>query len=209
MAIITWPDALMPGPGSGFGQRRYDLTFGSESTGAQQDRVLAPPRWQLSIVQPSVLRAAAAGQWQAVIISLRGRVNHLLCYNFGRPQPLGTYRGTLTLNANAALGATTASIAGGTVAGTLLRGDLVQIGTGLGTSQVVMCMADATADGAGVIGLTFEPPLRTAFTSGAVVAWDKPKTYFKQMASSSVWTYQAAAAPLTTGMGLDLLEHWT
>lgn len=209
MAIITWPAALMPGPGSGFGQRRYDLSFGSESTGAQQDRVLAPPRWQLSIVQPSVLRAAAAGQWQAVIVGLRGRVNHLACWNFGRPQPLGTYRGALTLSAGAALGATSISITGGTPGGTLLPGDMLQVGAGLGTSQIVMVTAPATADGAGLISPTFEPPLRLAHAGAASVAWDKPIGYFKQAATGSLWTYQAAAAPLTTGMSLDLLEQWT
>ena len=97
MAVITWPTDLQPGVGTAWGQRRYDLTFPSEATGAQQDRLLAPPRWQLSIQQPELLTPRQAGQWQAVVLKMRGRVNHLLAPNFGRLQPLGTMRGTLTL----------------------------------------------------------------------------------------------------------------
>jgi hypothetical protein len=210
MAIITWPGTIIPGPGSGFGQRRYDLTFASEATGAQQDRLLGPPRWSLNIVQPEALGQRQAGRWQAVIMSLRGKVNHLLCPNFGRLQPMGTMRGTLTLNAAPSAGAVAISVTGGAgqAGKTLQAGDYLQIGSGLGTSQVVMVMADATANGSGVIALTTEPPLRTAFASGTAVQWDRPAAYFKQQGTAVAWSYEPGREIVTTGMAVDLLEVW-
>lgn len=212
MAVITWPTDLQPGVGTAWGQRRYDLTFASEATGAQQDRLLAPPRWQLSIQQPELLTPRQAGQWQAVVLKMRGRVNHLLAPNFGRLQPLGTMRGTLTLQAAAVAGATAISVTGGAgqAGTTLLAGDMLQLGTGVGTSQLVAVVADAVANGSGVISLQVEPPLRYAFSLGAAVAWNRPATYFKASGTASRWSFDSGPGlPYTTGMSLDLLEHWT
>lgn len=212
MAVITWPTDLQPGVGTAWGQRRYDLTFPSEATGAQQDRLLAPPRWQLSIQQPELLTPRQAGQWQAVVLQLRGRVNHLLAPNFGRLAPLGTMRGTLTLASSAAAGATAITVTGGAgqAGRTLLAGDMLQLGTGVGTSQLVAVVADATANGSGVITLQVEPPLRVAFSSGAGVTWNRPGAYFKQSTTASRWSFDSGPGmPYTTAMALDLLEHWT
>jgi hypothetical protein len=213
MAIITWPTNLIPAPGSGFGQRRYDVSHGSDTTGARQDRVLAPPRWQLSIVQPELLTPAQAGRWHALVLSLRGRVNHLACWDFGRPVPLGTLRGTPTLGAAAAAGATSIAIAGGgsNAGATLRAGDMLQLGTGLGTSQVVMVMADATADGSGnIAALSIEPPLRVAQANGNPVTWQRPLAYFKLSTGNTTWSWESGPErPYGTGLSLDLLEYWS
>ena len=212
MAVITWPVDLLPGVGTGFGQRRYDLSFPSEATGDQQDRLLAPPRWALQIQQPELLTPRQAGQWHGLVARLRGRVNHLLAPDFGRLQPLGTMRGTLTLSASAVAGATAISVTGGAgqAGATLLAGDMLQIGSGVGTSQLVMVVVDATANGSGVISLQVEPPLRYAFSSGAAVTWNRPATYFKLSGTSQSWAYDAGPGrPYATGTSLDLLEHWT
>jgi hypothetical protein len=388
MAIIQWPSNLAPGPGSGFGQRRYDINFSSGSTGADQDRVLGPPRWQLSIVQPEVMQPVQAGQWKALLMLLRGRVNHLEAWDFGCPRPKGTLSGTITLGAAALAGATALTLAGcggaavnllqagtelddqavwmgaatvvpdttlgpfgdvladtvtdasttqihvlsqtvtlpndsasyrfsayvhkkyapgdptftlsyvwnggtvpksgfvrlntytgailsgaGTVtsegsywrvvldasnngsghtaftglvtpagaaygetasdvtvtgsavvthvqleagttasrpsAATLLQGDLLQVGTGLGTQQVVMVTADAVGDAAGAMAVNVEPPLRVGHSLGAAVRYDKPSAFFKLQSSGSQWAYQPGQEMLTTGISLDLLEAWT
>lgn len=212
MAVITWPVDMLPGVGTGFGQRRYDLSFASESTGDQQDRLLAPPRWALQIQQPELLTPQQAGQWQSLVMLLRGRVNHLLAPDFGRLQPVGTLRGTLTLNAGAAAGATALVITGGAgqASRTLLAGDMLQLGSGVGTSQLVMVVGNATANGSGVITVQVEPPLRYAFSGGAPVTWDRPATYYKLAGTSQRWGYEPGAGqPYATGLALDLLEHWT
>lgn len=212
MAVITWPLDLEPGPGTGWGQRRYDLAFASEATGDQQDRLLAPPRWTLGIRQPELLTPRQAGQWHALVLALRGRVNHLLAPNFGRLRPLGTMRGPMALSSNAAQWAATISVTGGVgnANTTLLAGDMLQIGAGVGTSQLVMVTADATANGSGVISLTVEPPLRAAFSTGTAVTWNRPSTYFKLASTATQWTYSPGPSrPYATGLGLDLVEHWT
>jgi len=84
----------------------------------------------------------------------------------------------------------------------------VQIGTGLGSSQLVMVTADAVANGSGVIVLTIESPLRTAFASGTAVAWDKALAYFRQTSDAFSWTYSNRGL-FATGLAMDLLEVWS
>jgi hypothetical protein len=198
MAIITLPTGMLFGAGSGMGQRRYDQQTGSDSTGAGQARSFGPPRWRLSLISPAKLRPAEAALWEAVLLGLRGRLNHLAAHDVGKPAPLGTRRGTLTLGAAASAGDTSINVTG---SGTLLTGDWLGIGSGLGTSQLVKVMADAA--GATVV---IEPPLRTAFSGGAAVTWDKPVAYYKTTSDPGLWTYNAGG--LQSNFALDLLEQW-
>lgn len=209
MAVITLPTALKIGADCAMGQRRFDTVAMSDSNGTQQARLLGPPRWTLALLQPEKLTLAEAGQWQALLLQLRGRVNVLAAWNPLRPAPMGTLRGTLTLSAGAALGATSISVTGGAgeASRTLLAGDCLQIGTGLGTSQLVMITAAATADGLGIIALSIEPPLRTTFANGAAVTWDKPLAHYRVTSDAASWTYGSSGV-LVTGMSLDLLECW-
>ena len=210
MSIITWPIDLVPGAGTGWGQRRYDGTLESDITGARQDILLGPPRWTLSIQQPPDLDIVTAGRWQALVMQLRGRVNHLLAWDFGRPAPLGTWRGTMSLGASMAIGATTIQIASdASQAGrTLLPGDKLQIGTGLGTSQVVMVVSEATASGAGAGTIAIEPPARIALGSGTPVIWQRASAYFKAANSSQSWQYSEGSL-FSSGLAIDLVEVWT
>lgn len=200
-SIITLPTSLPIGVGSGMGQRRYDLVGTSETTGAEQARVVAPPRWTLQLLQPPNLPQRSAGQWQALLLRLRGKVNRLLAWDPVRTQPMGTLRGTLTLTGAHAIGAPTLSITGSS--GTLLAGDLLQIGTGLGTSQLVMVAQDCTQ-----ASVPIEPPLRIPFADGAAVAWSYPKAYFRHAGESSTWAYGPGGL-VVTGMSLDLIEAWS
>ena len=210
MAVITLPATLKLGARGGMGQRRFDLLSQSEASGTQQTRLLGPPRWTLQLVQPQVLTLTEAGAWTALLMQLRGRVNVLAAWEPTRAAPQGTARGTLVLNAAAAIGAgpvTPLSVGGcSPTTGTFKAGDLLQVGTGLGTSQLVMVLADAAAV-AGVATLYTEPPLRTAFAVSTPVAWDKPLAHYRLQADASTWTY--APGSLVSGMVLDLLEVWS
>ena len=88
---------------------------------------------------------------------------------------------------------------------TLLNGDWLQAGTGVGTSQLVKCVQDATADDLGVMTVTVEPPLRIEYAGGTVVTLDRPVAYYKQT-SEPRWAYRGGR--LVTGFALDLLESW-
>ena len=208
MAIITKPTLLRIGRLS-IGQQRYDIDESSDATGAQAGRLLGPPRWMLSITSPDVLPAEDAVVWESLLLRLRGRINHFAMYDWARPAPRGTMRGALTLSGAHAAGSPTLVITGGggQAGATLLTGDWLQVGTGIGTSQLVKVMSDATANGSGVISVAVESPLRRAYGSGAGVTWDRPIAYYKAASASSQWDYQTMN--LQSGFAFDGLESWT
>lgn len=142
--------------------------------------------------------------WQSLMLRLRGKTNQLALWNMGRPQPLGTMRGAMTIGATAQ-GATTLTItASGQVSKTLLAGDYLGVGSGL-TQQVVMVVADAVSNASGVITVTTEPALRNAFAAGAGVTWYRPCALFRRKDSVSQWEYEPG---VIKGMTIDLIEDW-
>lgn len=209
MSVINMPAVLQVGLFA-WGQADFSLTEISDQTGAASSRSFGPPRWTLSMGSLEAMSPVQAGIWEALVAQLRGRVNHLAAWDITRPAPQGTMRGTLTMNSAAVAGDVALSITGGAgqAATTLLRGDWLQLGTGLGTSQLVKVCADATANGSGVIAVTVEPPLRLGFSGGAAVAWSTPLCYFKRSSSRSSWQ-GVPGALLLGGHSLDLLEQWS
>gem|GEM_PF-682160 len=209
MSIVTWPAGLKAPAEFTVSQARYDMVEMSDATGHTSARLFGPPRWQVSLRSVDAFSLVDAGVYEAMLLQLRGGVNHLALYDFIRSAPQGSMRGTLTLNGAHSAGATSVSVTGGVgqASTTLRAGDWLQIGTGLGTSQLVKVMADATANGSGVIALTVEPPLRTAFSSGAAVTWDKPLAYYKQTGKPQ-WSYRPNRIFKQGGFALDLLESW-
>lgn len=208
MAIITPPATLAVGA-QRIEQITYDISEVSDSSGAMSVRVGGLPRWRMNLGMPSPLEPVRADQWKAILAKLRGRINHLAMWDAGRPVPRGTMRGTMTLSASAAAGATAVSVVASGQAGTTLRaGDWLQFGSGVGTSVLVMVADDATANGSGVISINIEPPLRYAFGSGTAVTWDRPVAYYRRMSGAVGWDN----IPLTGaqgGISFDLLEQWT
>lgn len=209
MAVITLPTGLaIAKRGVRWGQRRFDVIGGNDATGNIQDRLGAPPRWSLSLRAPDAITAAEAQVWRAMLLQLRGRVNYLLAWNPAQVAPRGTMRGTMTLNASASAGATSVVITAGAgeASKTILSGSPLTIGSGLGTSQLVHTVSDATANGSGVITVTVEPPLRMGFSSATAVTWDKAAAYFKTVNDATAWDHYDGA--LHQDFALDLLETW-
>lgn len=207
MAVITFPSTLLAVAEFSWAQQRRDMlfnsVFGSQAVG------VSAPLWQVTIGQ-SLFKDTSdnAGTWQSLALRLGGKVNQLELWNIIRPAPLGTLRGTLTLNGAHAQGASTLAISGGVgqAGATVKAGDYFGLGTGT-TQQVVMATADATADGAGDITLDISATaLRNAFSTGAAVIWDKPKALFRQTASKQGWKY--AQGKVVSGIALDLIEDW-
>lgn len=201
MSVIDFPSTLKVAKAS-WAQQRLDVSFNS-AFGSQALEGSAPI-WNVTLESPPALESNGGG-WQSLIMQLRGKTNQLALWNHARPVPLGTMRGTMTLNSDAAQGATTLSIvASGQTAKTLLQGDMIGIGSLL-TQQVVMVVADATSDGSGVVEVAVEPALRNAFSAGESVTWDKPKALFRRVDSKSGWNYYGA---VVEGFMLDLREDW-
>jgi hypothetical protein len=92
-------------------------------------------------------------------------------------------------------------------AATLLAGDWLQIGSGVGTSHYCMVTSDATANGSGVITVGFEPPTRIQFAGSTAVTWDKPMAYYRQNPDSLSWSGASGSADVG-GFAFDLLESW-
>lgn len=193
MAIITLPANLDIGAPFGIEQLRYDMAEQSDATGDMAVRVGPPPRWSISIVAPEAMEISSATAWEALLMQLDGSLNVLAAWDVMRPVPRGTARGAIELAAPAAAGATTLQVSGATAATgtpTLLAGDWLQVGSGLGTSQLVKVVADvALSGGAGAVAV--RAPLRRAYTGGTVVTWDKPLCYFRRSprASGGAWQY--------------------
>lgn len=204
MAVITMTDLqALQIAGMRWGQRRFELT--SRSPFGAQALEMGAPLWTVDFsVKP--LTEAEAGPWKATLLRLAGQLNQFELWDVRRPVPLGTMRGSMTLAVGASAGATALSVtAGAGQAGTtLLAGDLLQLGSGA-TQQVVMVMADATANGSGTISLTVQPPLRTSHSNGAAVTWEKPKALFRREDSDSSWSYVPKVAE---GFGMTLVEDW-
>lgn len=172
--------------------------FGSQSIEA------SAPLWSCSMTGIPMIKSEAIA-FEQFLESLAGKRNQVEMYHRAHSYPAGTMRGTLTLSADAADGATSLVITGGAgqAATTLLQGDLLGIGTVL-TQQVIRVAANATANGSGVITVSLTTALRNAFSSGSAVVWDRPKALFRQTENNTGIEY-------TTGRigqpwSLDLIE---
>lgn len=179
--------------------QRNDVMSGVQSLPATD------PLWRLTIELTQMLEADS-GALKALLLRLRGGVNQLEMHDHSRPAPVGTMRGTMTLNADVSAAATTLEITAGVGQAdeTLNAGDWLGIGSGT-TQQLVMVTADATANGSGVISVSVQPPLRNAFSAGQSVVWDAPKALFRRMSNQLGWDYRGKN-PVTSGMALDLIE---
>lgn len=205
MAIVTLPTTLKIEKLS-FGRNTYDLQFSNADTGASSTRLLGPPRWTLSFSSAQDMDLSESSAWVSLILKLGGRVNHLEAWDVSRPVPRGTMRGTMTLQSPVAEGDTSATIvASGQGVKTLLSGDWLQIGTGLGTSQLVALVDDSTSDSGGVITVNFQSPARMGFSAGTAVTWDRPKAYFKANSGAASWASERTSQG---GFSFDGLENW-
>lgn len=203
MAIISMRDAayaaqpMFAGDGSGFGQIHYEVRSMSPQAGGFQSRATGLPRHTFKLALPSKMNQFDAGRWRALLMSLRGGVNHLHAYDPAHQFPAGTARG------DRQIGGTTKGITytyvNGT--GTLLAGDWMQIGTGLGSSQLVMVTADATLPAF----VNFSPPAFFSIPSNALCRLDRPCTHFK--AISKVPDFGGVAGTTNIyGVSVDFVE---
>lgn len=205
MAIVTIPAGMLFGPQCGMGQRRYDTVDQSETDGSSDVRLRGHPRWTISLAAPQKLTLAEAAVWRSTLLALNGRVNVLAAYDPVRLVPRGTLRGTPTLAATATAGATSLSVTSSTSGQTVLAGDLLQVGSGFGTSQLVEVKADATLSPTGTVQIC--APIRKTIASGAAITWDRPVAYYHNNAENVAWQYSGAGLHVT-GFSFDGLEAW-
>jgi hypothetical protein len=194
MSTITLPALFVPRTVrlvQSVNQRVSAAPFG----GSEQAIDLLNDRWLLSCEMAESQPADAAWR-EAFINNMRGQTNTVNLYHFTRPAPRGTVRGTLTLNAPAAQGASSIVITGCSPAtGTLLAGDMLGVG-----GLLLMVGADCTAV-AGVITVPIVNRLRVAQSSGAAVTWDKPTAPFRLLSTNGVQYTPGVAQAVTFDFG--------
>lgn len=205
MAIITIPAGMLFGPQCGMGQHRYDSVDQSEIDGSSDVRLRGHPRHTISLLPPQRLTLAEAAIWRSTLLALNGRVNVLAAYDPVRLVPRGTLRGSPVLAANATAGAMSISVTSSTSGQTVLAGDLLQVGAGFGTSQLVEVKADATLGPTGTVQIC--APIRKAITAGSAITWDRPVAYYRNNAENVAWQYNGTGLHVT-GFSFDGLEAW-
>jgi hypothetical protein len=201
MSIITFPSNIYV-TRMRLEQMRMDLAHTSPQSGVTQAVSYGLPRWKASI-EIERLRDSDVGAVKALLMKLKGQINQLALWDLGRPAPLGTITGTLTLSSAAALGDDTLTITGGTNGQTFKAGDWIGIGSDQ-NQQLVMVTDDATVS-TGTVTVNIQPPLRTAHLSGASVTIDKPKALFRVSNPIQGWDYEGQ---YVSGFTLDLIEDW-
>jgi hypothetical protein len=201
MSVIAIPAGLQVHTCS-WGQRDFSLNFDGGDSGSQQARILAPPRWLLTMSANLSLGPAPAAAWRAMLLQLRGKINQLAAYDVKNPTPKGTITGAPTLTSAAAVGDTSIAI---TTTGTLTmsRGDKFQLGTGA-ARQLFEVMVDAAAV-AGALVVTVEPPSRYVQSSASAVVISQPTCLMRRVDTSASWSANANAEGNFT---LNLIESW-
>jgi hypothetical protein len=139
------------------------------------------------VALPSTGSVTEGQQREAFFDRLQGQVHRIAIGNLRRPLPLGTMRGTPTLSATVAQLANTATIQ--TTAGaTLLAGDMFNFGG----AQLVRVMADATANGSGLMTVEFAPRARQSYPASTAIQWSAPTGTFMLKPGTdnvpTVWT---------------------
>lgn len=210
MAIIQMPMDLLIASAS-VGRMHFEIEEVSEVTGSVAARVMGPPRWVYTLGAPDYMSSEQNAKWEAMVLGLRGRLNHLAVWDPGRIAPKGTLRGSLVTLTPLLRGDTSISISGGAgqAGRTLVPGDWLQIGSGVGSSQNVKVIVGGTADGSGSITVTFESPLRRDYPGGTPVWWDRALTYCRSSVRDSIsWKHVAGAPDLHGGFQISVIESW-
>lgn len=197
MATYDWPASFYP-TSMEWGNRKAGLQFESPHNGSTQALVFPNERWLLNLALPPKVWADA-GAVEAFFERLSGGVNRVRVYHRTRPVPVGTMRGTPTVQVAAARGNATLTI--GTTAGaTLKSGDLFKV-----ANQLFKTADDCVANGSGLIVVPLVHRVRYAIGTGAAVAWDRPTAEFVMLAMGSSMSYSAAVSNPVT---VDLQEIW-
>jgi len=202
MSDYTWPLAWKP---ARFELRVVPNTrvFVGPYTPTTQVIDLLGERWAFSLDMPPDRDEVLGAAYEAFFDRLKGPANRIVMWNLKFPAPQGTLRatdvqavnvvngslvavtvrnaslavvsvtsGTPTLRAVVAQGANTAALT--CIPGRTLRaGDMLGLG-----AQTVRLMADATADGAGLMSIEFQPRARADLAAFTQPVTDKPTINF-------------------------------
>lgn len=179
MSTITLPSAFQP-MSCNLQLITDERVWASNFGGVDQANDLLSDRWSAEI-ELADMSVTDAGAIQALVEALRGSVNDVALYDFARPAPLGTARGTMLVNGAVAQGASSIAIDGvspGT--GTLLPGDLLGIG-----GRLFRVASAVTASG-GAVTVPITGRVRAAIADNAAVTWNAPTLLMRLLSASRI-----------------------
>lgn len=182
-----------------WGQLNNDMASRS-MFGAQTLRVLEP--WWTVRIELDALNEFDADDLLVFAMSLKGQQNQLSLWNVARPAPLGTMRGSPVLSNAHTANESVLRITGGTANGTLRKGDMLGIGSGL-TQRLFMVQAAITLNGSGAGTVSVLPGLDNDFAISTPVVWDKPKCLFRRTENRTEWTYETI---MVSGLSMEFVE---
>lgn len=199
MTTYDWLAALRPAS-LGLRLKKAGAQSVSPYNGAVQVCDYVAERWLFSVSLPAVpLRRAADVQAREVFLSLLAAgFNRVRLGPFLRGQvaPLGTLRGSPTLQSTVTRGATSLPITG---TGTLLPGDF------LGAGGQLFRVAAACASSSGVITVPVENRVRGTIASGSAVTWSSPFVECIMPAGDVTMLTRPAVAE---ALQVDFMEWW-
>lgn len=148
-------------------------------------------RWVLTVELPAMERANAEA-WITFLLSLNGQAGTFL---YGPPEsrtPQGVATGAPLVNGAAQTGQdliTNGWTAG--VTGILLKGDMIQLGTGV-DAHLHKVLEDVNSDGGGSATLTLWPNLRESPVDASAIAVSSAKGLFALMSNAMEWSTSIA-----------------
>ena len=148
-------------------------------------------QWILTVELPAMARADAEA-WITFLLSLNGRAGTFL---YGPPEsrtPRGVATGAPLVNGAAQTGQDLVTD-GWTVGvnGILLKGDMIQLGTGA-DAHIHKVLEDVNSDGGGNATLTLWPNLRESPGNNDPIVVSSAKGLFALMSSSMEWSTNVA-----------------
>lgn len=200
MTAIAWPTLTRTAPREvEWRLKSNTVAFQSPLSGATQTVEFPGARWEVTFTFEN-LTEDDAGPLRAFGARLRGRAGRFTLHNFARPTPRGSIAGTPLVKGAAQTG-NSLLIDGCTVGTTLLAGDFIGV-----NGELKMVVVDATADGAGEMTLSIEPPLRASPADNAAITTYRPTATF--MLSEDTLRLLTRPGVLST-VAIDAVENWS
>lgn len=196
MATYDFPEELCAQMAN-FGLQKAGLQFRGIFNGDLQAVDLNGERWMMSLTTPPKL-SRAAGALEAFANLISGGINKVRMHHPQRLVPLGTLRGSPTLQVTTAVGDREAvlTVASGA---TLKAGDMLGIG-----AHLLQVAQDCAASGT-TLEVPFVNRFRDVVNSGAAVTWDQPTTLFVCSAMLNMASHKPG---FVEGLALDFDEAW-
>jgi hypothetical protein len=199
MPTLAWPTLTRGNPAQLEMALRYNtVVFSSPLTRATQTVEFPGARWEVQFTLNNLTDPDTA-ILQAFLAQLRGQAGRFTLHDFSRPTPRGTATGT-PLVMGAGQTGTTLTMDGLAAGATLLRGDKIGV-----NGELKMVVSDATANGSGVMAVTFEPPLRASPADNATVTLINPTATFR-LTEDAMRTL--TRAPRLSDITIDAVECW-